>query len=297
MPQRISGSVDPSGSTQDTRGGSLTWLWLLVGFALLPFTLVQTMLPLAAWLAPIFLLRFARTARRTWLALTLIFLAQAISKLIAIRGGESSNIYLTLIVVSTLAFFGGLISTLPYAADRLIGSRLDEKTRILVFPLAFTTIDWLRMLLARSGSSTDVDRLFAVRQPLPDADRVDYRHVGHRLPHRVGRLDRQCALGWRLQPTAGARLGDFICRCADRSHPVRQHPSEFRRALRRRLSWRQRSPSIAPCTTRRSARHSTGSRSTDRPTTNALPFARKFRQPPIRCWNAAKRRCAPARGL
>ena len=154
MPQRISGSVDPSGSTQDTRGGSLTWLWLLVGFALLPFTLVQTMLPLAAWLAPIFMLRFARTARRTWLALTLIFLAQAISKLIAIRGGESSNIYLTLIVVSTLAFFGGLISTLPYAADRLIGSRLDEKTRILVFPLAFTTIDWLRMLLARSGSST-----------------------------------------------------------------------------------------------------------------------------------------------
>ena len=88
MPQRISGSVDPSGSTQDTRGGSLTWLWLLVGFALLPFTLVQTMLPLAAWLAPIFMLRFARTARRTWLALTLIFLAQAISKLIAIRGGE-----------------------------------------------------------------------------------------------------------------------------------------------------------------------------------------------------------------
>ena len=64
------------------------------------------------------------------------------------------NIYLTLIVVSTFAFFGGLISTLPYAADRLIGSRLDEKTRILVFPLAFMTIDWLRMLLARSGSST-----------------------------------------------------------------------------------------------------------------------------------------------
>ena len=82
MPQGISGSA------QDTRGSSLTWLWLLVGFALLPFTMVQTMLPLAAWLAPIFLLRFARIARRTWLALTLIFLAQAISKLIAIRGGE-----------------------------------------------------------------------------------------------------------------------------------------------------------------------------------------------------------------
>ncbi|MFY9894247.1 MAG: hypothetical protein WAK63_08945 [Xanthobacteraceae bacterium] len=154
MPQGISGLAGPSGSAQGVRESSLTWLWLLVGFALLPFTMVQTMLPLAAWLAPVFLLRFARIARRTWLALTLIFLAQAISKLIAIRGGESSDIYLTVILVSTLALFGGLASTLPYAADRLIGLRLDEKTRILVFPLIFTTIDWLRMLLARSGSST-----------------------------------------------------------------------------------------------------------------------------------------------
>jgi hypothetical protein len=38
-----------------------SWLWLAVGLALLPFSTVHAELPLAAWLAPIFILRFART--------------------------------------------------------------------------------------------------------------------------------------------------------------------------------------------------------------------------------------------
>ena len=55
----------PFASSHDVPTDRLTWLWLLIGFALLPFTIVQTMLPLAAWLVPLFLLRFARIARRT----------------------------------------------------------------------------------------------------------------------------------------------------------------------------------------------------------------------------------------
>ena len=82
-----------SKSLRDVRAGRLTWLWLLVGFVLLPFTIVQTMIPLAAWLAPIFLLRFARTARRASVALPLIFLAEAIGNWIALRGGEVGDIY------------------------------------------------------------------------------------------------------------------------------------------------------------------------------------------------------------
>jgi apolipoprotein N-acyltransferase len=39
----------------------LSWLWLAVGLALLPFSTVHTELPLVAWLAPIFVLRFVRT--------------------------------------------------------------------------------------------------------------------------------------------------------------------------------------------------------------------------------------------
>jgi apolipoprotein N-acyltransferase len=145
--------MSSSTPARDIPAGRLTWLWLLLGFAFLPFTVVQTMLPIAAWLAPIFLLRFARTARRGWLALALIFLAHAIGNAIAMRGGEVDNIYVALIGLSLFAVFRGLASTLPYAADRLIGSRLDERTRVFVFPLAFTTIDWLMTLVPATNST------------------------------------------------------------------------------------------------------------------------------------------------
>jgi apolipoprotein N-acyltransferase len=132
-------------SLEDTRGRGLTWLWLVIGFALLPFTMAQTMLPLAAWLAPIFLLRFARTFRRPTVALLLIWLAQTIGKLIAVRGGWAPYFW----VAEFLTLFcvvRGLESTLPYVADRLLGSRLDDKTRMFVFPLALVTIEWLSTL-------------------------------------------------------------------------------------------------------------------------------------------------------
>jgi apolipoprotein N-acyltransferase len=145
--------VNSAASSRDMPAGRLGWLWLLVGSALLPFTIVQTMLPLAAWLAPIFLLRFARTAHRTWVALPPIFLAHAIASLIAGRGGRPDDIYVAVIGLSVFAVFRSVASTLPYAADRLIGSRLGEKTRVFVFPLAFTAIDWLMTLLPAVNST------------------------------------------------------------------------------------------------------------------------------------------------
>jgi hypothetical protein len=50
----------------------LRWLWLLIGFALLPFTAYRVVIPLAAWIAPVFLLRFERVSRRGGPALWLI---------------------------------------------------------------------------------------------------------------------------------------------------------------------------------------------------------------------------------
>lgn len=73
-------------STKIIQADRLAWLWLLSGFLLLPFTFFQTVIPLAAWLAPLFLLRFTRTYRRPRAALTLVFLAYAAAVLIASRG-------------------------------------------------------------------------------------------------------------------------------------------------------------------------------------------------------------------
>jgi apolipoprotein N-acyltransferase len=123
----------------------LAWLWLLIGFLLVPFTLVQTVIPLAAWAAPIFLLRFARTSRRTLVALLLIFLAYSIGAWIGFRGSGSSDPGLAILGIITLGL-RGVMYTLSYAADRLIGPRLTSWARWFVFPLAFTTADWILSL-------------------------------------------------------------------------------------------------------------------------------------------------------
>src|SRR6476659_4357041 len=54
-----------------------SWLWLVIGAALLPCTSIQTSLAIAAWLAPVFLLRFART-QRARVGLPLIALVQSV---------------------------------------------------------------------------------------------------------------------------------------------------------------------------------------------------------------------------
>jgi apolipoprotein N-acyltransferase len=136
-------------STKIMQADRLTWLWLLIGFLLLPFTFFQTVISLAAWLAPLFLLRFTRTSRRPRAALTLVFLAYALAVLIASRSlpfnffGFLGNV-----------LFKGLVWTLPYAIDRLLTRRLGGWARSLVFPLAFTSLDWLLSLLKVSSSGS-----------------------------------------------------------------------------------------------------------------------------------------------
>jgi apolipoprotein N-acyltransferase len=137
------------GSAKINRDDRLAWLWLLIGFLLLPFTFFQTVIPLAAWLAPVFLLRFARTSRRPRAGLTLVFLAYAAAVLAASRGlpfnffGLLGNV-----------LFKGLMWTLPYAIDRLLTQRLEGWARSLVFPLAFTSVDWVLSLLKVSNSGS-----------------------------------------------------------------------------------------------------------------------------------------------
>ena len=139
-------------NSQPVHRPQLAWLWLLIGFALLPFTIIQTMIPIAAWLAPIFLLRFSRTTRSGWLALTLIAVAEILGGVIAVRGGDPGSLLIVAIGYAFLVVHA-LISTLPYAVDRWIGPRLNAELRTLAFPLAYTCVDWL-MSLSRGFNTT-----------------------------------------------------------------------------------------------------------------------------------------------
>jgi apolipoprotein N-acyltransferase len=129
----------------------LAWLWLVVGALLLPFAAWQTVIPLAAWLAPVFLLRFSRTSRHAGIALPLIFVAYLTA---GIAGGRG-------LPWSTLGFIGNdvfkpLLWTLPYVVDRALSRRLSPWPRTLVFPLAFTSVDWALSLLRVSSSASPV---------------------------------------------------------------------------------------------------------------------------------------------
>jgi apolipoprotein N-acyltransferase len=136
-----------------TRQGAdrLSWLWLVIGAALLAFTGWQTVIPLAAWLAPIFMLRFART-QRAFVALSILPIASCVATFVAWRndffGPPSLVPYIFIIIV-------GVLFSLGYIADRLLAPRLSGLLRTLVFPCAVTTVDFLNTLinpLAAGGS-------------------------------------------------------------------------------------------------------------------------------------------------
>jgi apolipoprotein N-acyltransferase len=90
---------------------------------------------LAAWLAPIFLLRFSRT-QRALIALPVLALVHYLATLVSMRGG--------LIPGDMLAFYalGGALGVLPYIADTALVRRVPAWARTLVFPAAAVVLDW-----------------------------------------------------------------------------------------------------------------------------------------------------------
>jgi apolipoprotein N-acyltransferase len=114
-----------------------SWLWLVVGAALLPFISFQTTMPLAAWLAPIFIIRFARTQRAA-ITFPVIALVSAAAGAIAARGFFDSPV---LSLISPV--MGVVTGLLTYGMDRLLAPRLSGLARTLVFPTAVITVDFL----------------------------------------------------------------------------------------------------------------------------------------------------------
>jgi apolipoprotein N-acyltransferase len=118
----------------------LSWVWLLVGAALLPVTNLQTLVPIAAWLAPVFLLRFTRT-QRALVALPVLAVVMSGTALIGLREGffpVAGGVGYALFVAGL-----GVGGAAPYAVDRLLARRSGPWVRTLTFPLAATTIEFL----------------------------------------------------------------------------------------------------------------------------------------------------------
>lgn len=118
-----------------------SWLSLLLGTALLPFATLYTIIPVAAWLAPVFLLRFSRTQPLA-VALPVVMLAQVLGTFGTLRT-DYFDPPMSPAMLAGFCLGYGLLLALPYIADRLLAQRLSGWGLVLAFPLAVTTLHWL----------------------------------------------------------------------------------------------------------------------------------------------------------
>src|SRR5512133_1334822 len=122
------------------------WLWLAVGVLLLQFAVFAHVLPIAAWLAPVFLMRFVRSQRMI-LALPVIGLVGYLSVLVAMRDSiPAPDLY--------LFGLGGLTMIISYAADRLFARRLGGLLGTLVFPATDTALAFLASIASPNAFAT-----------------------------------------------------------------------------------------------------------------------------------------------
>lgn len=106
-------------------------------------------IPLAAWLTPIFLLRFYRQSNRPWLDFLLLWLATAIPFIISWNGATFFP------RIAEVGFFLAVapISLLALVIDRHFHLRFPASTLMLfVFPIAATAIDFFQASGSPIGS-------------------------------------------------------------------------------------------------------------------------------------------------
>jgi len=124
--------------TNGMKSGLLSYLWLIVGAILLLFSNGNWIVPFAAWLSPIFIIRFLRTQKSSWHIL-ICAIVYTIVFCIAWQGLIPFPGILYYVVASGL----GLIFFLPFLIDKIIAPRLRGFIATLVFPLAFTSFEYI----------------------------------------------------------------------------------------------------------------------------------------------------------
>lgn len=118
------------------------YLWLVIAAILGLFIGSKWNIPLAAWLAPIFAIRFFRESEKAGRNFLLLWLASSIPTIISWNGATFlSNIH----PVAEAAFFFLLtpISLIPYVIDRMYYRRFGSTVwHTFIFPIAFTATDF-----------------------------------------------------------------------------------------------------------------------------------------------------------
>ena len=125
-----------------------SYLWLAIGTLLSLVSTGRWPIPLAAWLAPVFVVRFVRT-QKVFRGIFLAWLATYLTTVISWWGMVSLPTPMSLIMLA----IGTLTVTVPsLLADRLLAPRLKGFAATLVYPLVLTATDFLGAASSPIGS-------------------------------------------------------------------------------------------------------------------------------------------------
>jgi apolipoprotein N-acyltransferase len=123
------------------------YLWLGLGLLFAFFSIGQWVIPLAAWLAPVFTLRFLRT-QPVVRGFTLVALTSMIVIPVAANGLTPFPFPVSMGFMAVQVLLGSL----PLLADRLLAPRLGGLRSTLVFPLAATAWEFINLISSPMGS-------------------------------------------------------------------------------------------------------------------------------------------------
>jgi apolipoprotein N-acyltransferase len=125
----------------------LSFVWLVLAFALAIFSNGMYVVAGAAWLAPLFMLRFLRT-QPAGRGLLLGYLASTLAFYINWRPAflDAGTMFTVYSTAFALLFF------MPYVVDRLLARRVPGFARTLVLPLAWVSVEYLLHLVSPLGT-------------------------------------------------------------------------------------------------------------------------------------------------
>ena len=116
---------------------------LLAGTLLVGFSMGRWLAPLAAWIWPVLILRYARD-HKGWRGYPLVIAAYILAFVVGFMPMWLGAGW-PLPLIAILPVLYGFLWSLPYLADRLVGTRLTGFASTLVYPLAATTIEFVNI--------------------------------------------------------------------------------------------------------------------------------------------------------
>jgi len=131
----------PRQADRPALAGSRSWLWLAIATALLLFSNGVDNVPLAAWLAPVFVLRFVRQ-QSLKVGLPVAYVVLVATFAFQFRGMvpiPGVGYYIFLVA-------WGIPQVLPFLIDRLMANKVPGLAASLVFPTAWAATEYVASL-------------------------------------------------------------------------------------------------------------------------------------------------------